>query len=66
MAMPTSSRDRLAVLQMAAKRWALYGYVLVFDAFVHAIDREKRTASKRDALLAHVGTREDRHVLQRI
>jgi hypothetical protein len=61
----TSSGDRLGVLKGAAQQLPLYGYVLVFDAFIHSIDRVSGTATKRDALLAHLGTREERHVLDR-
>lgn len=60
-----SANERIAVLKTAAQQLPLYGFVLVFDAFVHSVDRVGGTATKQDALLAHVGTREDRHVLTR-
>ena len=60
-----SSDNRLGVLKNAAQQLPLYGYVLTFDAFVHGLTPTTGTATKRDALLCHVGTREARHVLQR-
>jgi hypothetical protein len=60
---PCSSDDRIAVLRAATRTLPLYGYVLVFDAFAHAIT--PGVAKKRDVLLAHVGTREERRCVQR-
>lgn len=59
-----SSDDRIAVLRGAARTYPLYAYALTFDAFVHNADGQ--TATKSDALLTHLGTRDgDRHILQR-
>jgi hypothetical protein len=58
-----SSGNRLGVLRAAAQQLPLYGYVLVFDAFMHSIDEVKKTATKRDTLMAHVGTRDGARIL---
>jgi hypothetical protein len=63
-----SGHERLRVLRTAARTVPLYGYALVFDAYLHAIadvGGASTHATKREALLAHVGTRDDRLILQR-
>lgn len=51
--------DRIAVLRELAKTHPVFGYVLVFDGFLHRLDTgETPRASKVDALMAQVGTRE--------
>jgi len=49
--------DRVAVLKYLAQRLPVFAFLLVFDAFIHAIDTESRKASKRDAIIAQAGTR---------
>lgn len=58
-----SSNNRISVLKVAIQTLPVYGYVLAFDAFVHEI--KEGTAKKRDALMTHIGTRDDRRVVKR-
>jgi hypothetical protein len=61
----TTRDDRLAVLKFLTSASPAFGFLMVFDAFVHTVDRVTQKASKQDALLAQVGTRELRLVRQR-
>jgi len=54
--------DRIAVLKLLAQRYPVFGYVLAFDAFIHGVNTKDSTATKRDAITVHVGTRELRRV----
>jgi hypothetical protein len=58
--------ERIAVLRALARTQPVYGFLLAFDAFVHMIDTATKRATKRDAILCQVGTREMRRTLQRI
>lgn len=59
----TERADRVVALRQMARNLPVFGYVLVFDAYVHRINETAGTASKVDALIAHVGTR-DRRVMR--
>src|SRR4051812_36955281 len=49
--------DRIAVLKFLAQNGPVYGYVLVFDAFMHIVSEGAGSrAEKHDAILGHLGT----------
>jgi hypothetical protein len=54
------SCDRLAILKTLAQTHPLFGFVLAFDAWMHKV--VNGCASKQDALLLHVGTRDLRQM----
>jgi hypothetical protein len=59
-----STDQRIALLKMLAQQAPVFGFVLTFDAFIHAITSEK-SATKVDCLLQHIGTRDLRLVRRR-
>jgi len=60
----TGSDDRIAILKVLARETPVFGFVLVFDAFIHQVEKGTR-ATKRDALVEHIGTRDLRLVRSR-
>lgn len=56
--------ERIAILKAFARRAPVFGYVLVFDAFMHLIT-SGTSATKVDCLMQHIGTRELRLVKRR-
>lgn len=50
--------DRVAVIKQMARHLPVFGYVLVADCFIHSVDTSRGVATKTDAFIAHVGTRE--------
>lgn len=63
-----SRGDRVAFLKWVAQSMPMFGFFLIFDAFLHRISEEGSTmqrAEKVDALLVHVGTRELRRMIMR-
>jgi len=60
------SDNRIAVIKHLARTRPVYGFWLVFDAFMHAIDTGPQAkATKRDCLICQVGTRETRRKICR-
>jgi hypothetical protein len=63
------SGDRLAALRLLAQRFPLYGFLLTFDGWIHQIvtplsdPGEAPSATKRDALFVHIGSRTLRRIL---
>ena len=62
---PVSSGDRLAILKLLARDKPVFGFVLVFDGWVHRILPDHTAATKCDAFMAQIGTREMRRMLIR-
>jgi len=56
--------ERVAVLKALAQRMPVFGFTLLFDAFCHGIT-VGGAATKTDALIMHVGTRERRIAMVR-
>jgi hypothetical protein len=52
----THREDRIAVLKFLAQTHPVFGFVCVFDAFLHALG--ETTATKKDCLMAQIGTRD--------
>ena len=52
--------ERVAVVKALARSQPVFGFVVVCDVFIHGIDTVHGQASKQDAILCHVGTREMR------
>lgn len=61
----TARDDRIAVLKWLAREEPVFGYILLADVFIHGIAADDASASRQDALLAHLGTRELRLVWTR-
>lgn len=61
--LPLPRGDRIAWLKHLARTEPVFGFVLAADVFIHAISVDK-VATKRDALLVHLGTR-DLRVMKR-
>jgi len=60
----TDRGDRVAVIKALARNLPVFAFCVIGDAFIHAI-RESDTATKTDALIAQIGTREWRIVRAR-
>lgn len=55
----TQRGDRVAVLRELARRYAVFGFFIVFDTYMHLItNREK--AERLEAVTMHIGTRDRR------
>jgi hypothetical protein len=50
--------DRVALLKQLARTEPVFGFFIVFDAWMHKIDERDGTASRVDAIVAQVGTRD--------
>jgi len=55
-----SRGDRVAVIKALARTQPVFGFVVACDVFIHGIDTRRGEATKQDAIIAHVGTREIR------
>jgi hypothetical protein len=62
---PVARGDRVAVLTTIARTSPLYGFIVLADVFIHGIDAAGGHATKTDALVAHVGTRDLRRMMTR-
>jgi hypothetical protein len=60
----TARDERIAILKALAQDMPVFGFVMTFDAFMHAITDGAR-ATKVDTILQHVGTRDVRLVRRR-
>jgi hypothetical protein len=65
-----SRGDRIALLKWLARNHPVFGFTLVFDAFIHTLEKhpvtgETTKAVTRDAITMHIGTRERRIVKTR-
>ena len=58
----TDPGRRLAFIKAMIRKYAVFGYVVIIDAFIHAINTDTGTATKRDAFLVHIGTRTERQM----
>lgn len=59
LATQTTRGDRVALLKMLAQNAPVFGFHIVFDAYLHLIADAGRH-EKRDVILTHIGTREMR------
>jgi hypothetical protein len=59
------SDNRLALLTTIAKTEPVFGYVLVFDAWMHRVDLENGRAVKQDCFMAQIGSRDGLRIMQR-
>ena len=60
------SDNRIAVIKHLARTMPVYGFWLVFDAFVHAMQiGPEAKATKRDCLICQMGTRDARRMMRR-
>jgi hypothetical protein len=60
--------DRVAVIKTLAQEMPVFGFFVVFDAFLHRISaagQPTQRAEKIDTILAHVGTRDLRRLITR-
>jgi len=57
---PPTRADRVSILKLLAQTHPVFGFFIAFDAFSHTIDEATGTATKKDALMLHIGTREMR------
>lgn len=65
--------DRVAVLKQMARNLPVFGFFVLADVFIHGIDFDPERlpaqvptrATKKDALIAHVGTRDLRRMMTR-
>lgn len=60
---PVHPDDRVALVKAVVQREPVFGFVVIADVFIHALG--PTTATKRDALVCHIGTREMRRMLVR-
>lgn len=61
---PATSDDRIAVIKHLARSLPVFGFFVVFDAFIHQIT-VNQSAGKVDAILGQLGTRDRRLLLRR-
>ena len=60
------SENRIAVIKHLARTRPVYGFWLIFDAFVHAMELGPQAkATKRDCLICQLGTRDMRRMMRR-
>jgi hypothetical protein len=62
---PVARGDRVAIVTTIARTMPLYGFIVLADVFIHGIDAAAGHATKTDALVAHVGTRDLRRMMTR-
>ena len=55
--LPVSRVDRISTMKAFARDMPVFGFALVFDAFMHRINEVTKVATKRDVLLQHVISR---------
>lgn len=65
MMMPVARGDRISVMKAFAQDMPVFGFELLFDAFMHNIDERTPVATKRDCLMQQIVTRTCRAMRRR-